>query len=128
LNRRHFQSLYNLLQDGQTVESAIFLIKEQGAVALDFFKLELDLESDSKVKKILAPIYNDIITQQYPVLISHFNEAEFITTEALFGHYSSYVFDYKSYETQFILARFINKLISKLNKTIIESQDGIAII
>lgn len=128
MNRRKFQTLYNLLQDEQTAESAIYLIKEQGKLALDLFKQELDNESDNKVKRNLAPIYNDIITQQYPQIISQINDSEYISTETIFGHYTSFIFDYKSYETQFILSKFTDKLISKLDKKTLYSQDSIAII
>jgi hypothetical protein len=128
LNQRSFQSLYNQLLDVSTSTSAIFLIKENAQQVLGYFKHELDLETSSKDKKQLVEIYNEIIGDQYPTLLNHYVEIDYIQTHQLLAHFTSYLLDYKSYESQVILDKFIQKLILKLDKKTLDSRVSKAII
>jgi hypothetical protein len=122
------QTLYSQLLDASTSASAIYLIKEEALASIDYYKLELDKEPFSKDKKQLIDIYNDLISEQYPLVLNQYLDKEFILTDKLLGHYTSFLFDYKSYESQLILDKFSSKLMAKLDKKIINSRNPEAII
>lgn len=128
MNLRKFQSLYNQLLDTATNSSAIFLLKEDAIIAIEYFKSELDKEENKQDKKQLVEIYNDLITEVHPQIIQNLLSKDFVDTSILTAHTTSFLFDYKTYESQLILDKFVKKLISKLDKNILASQNPESII
>lgn len=128
MNKHKFQSLYAQLLDESTSHSAKFLIKEEILSCFQLFKTELDKEIKIIDKKTAIEFYNDIVTEQYPLILTDLLSKEYIDSSQLMSHFTSFLFDYKSYETQIILDKFTTKLIKKLNKKILENKDPLAII
>lgn len=121
LNLRTFKKIYLQLQEKETLTLAIFSIKEQLPVSLEFFHNELKNEADQAIKTELTAIYNNIVQENYTSIIQSFLRKDYIGLETTFGLVSAYIFENEPSVSINKLDTYSNQLIKRLNKKVLEN-------